>query len=147
MSGTERRRPRWMETAFASLLLLSYFLPWMHSLGTPVAAHEIRERLAGPHRLVSVFDSGSRISLDYSLARGLPAIPTCALLVLVMVLLGKYRPWAGILTGAVAVAAFVFLKSEVAGFPFHSLAAGAYMALAAGAGLALSPLVRLFSRG
>ncbi|MDB5048382.1 MAG: hypothetical protein JWO30_1453 [Fibrobacteres bacterium] len=136
----------WREAALAALLLLSFFMPWLYSMGHPVAAHQIRERLAGPHRLISTFISGSRVSRDYRLSIFLYAVPFCAGLVLALVAAGKYRPWMGALAGGVALIAVYFLRGEVAGFPFHRLAAGAYLAMAAGIGLAVSPLLRLGSR-
>jgi hypothetical protein len=48
----------------------------------------------------------------------------------------------GLLAGCVAVVAFIYLKRELAGFPFHQLAWGSYSALSAGAALSLSPLLR-----
>jgi hypothetical protein len=139
-------RIRWLEAPLAAGLLLSYFMPWIYSLGEPVAAHGIRERLAGPHRLLSSFDPGSRVSLDYTLSAGLHAIPVLAGLVLFLILARKYRPWAGAAAGCLAVAAFVFLKGEMEGVPFHRLAAGAYLAAVSGTALALAAGFRQFSR-
>lgn len=136
----------WKEAILAGLMLISFFMPWLYSMGQPIAAHEIRERLAGPSRLVSAFTSGSRVSRDYQLSIFLYAIPVLACLILVLVLIGKYRPWIGFLAGAAALAAFLFLRGEAQSFPFHRLASGSYLALATGAALALSPLLRLGSR-
>ncbi|HKP97380.1 MAG TPA: hypothetical protein VJ385_16660 [Fibrobacteria bacterium] len=138
--GKAARSRGWKEAALAALMLLSFFMPWLYSMGSPVAAHEIRERLAGPHRLLSAFTSGSRISQDYRLSAFLYAVPVAAGLVLALVLAGRYRPWMGVLAGGAGLAAFWFLRGEAAAFPFHRLAAGAYLAAASGAGLALSPL-------
>ncbi|GEM_PF-2829257 len=145
MTKTARHRG-WREAALAALMLLSFFMPWLYSMGTPIRAHEIRERLAGPHRLLSVFTEGSRVSRDYELSVFLYAVPIVAGLVLVLVVLGKYRPWMGFLAGATALAAFIFLKGEVQSFPFHRLASGSYLALITGSGLAISPLLRIGSR-
>jgi hypothetical protein len=135
----------WREAALAALMLLSFFMPWLYSMGSPVAAHQIRERLAGPHRLISAFTSGSRVSRDYRLSLFLYAVPLCAALVLALVLAGRYRPWTGVLAGGVALVAVYFLRGEAASIPFHRLAAGAYLAVASGIGLALSPMFRLGS--
>jgi len=132
-----------LEASLAAALLLSYFLPWIYSLGAPVAAHGIRELLAGPNRLLSVFDSGSRVSMNYTLSAGLPAIPILAGLVLFLILVRKYTPWAGVAAGGMAVAAFFFLNGVVQAFPFHRRAAGAYLAAVSGAGLALAVGSRL----
>lgn len=140
------RHRGWKEAALAGLMLFSFFMPWLYSMGKPIAAHEIRERLAGPSRLISAFGAGSKVSRDYELSIFLYAIPVLAGLVLILVLIGKYRPWIGFLAGATALAAFLFLRGEVQSFPFHRLASGSYVALAAGAALALSPLLRLGSR-
>jgi hypothetical protein len=140
------RHRGWREAVLASLMLLSFFMPWLYSMGKPVAAHEIRERLAGPHRLISTFTSGTRVSRDYELSLFLYAVPAVAAIVLLLVLLGRYRPWMGFLAGATALAAFLFLRGEVQGFPFHRLASGSYVALATGAALAVSPLLRFGSR-
>ena len=129
--------------ALAAVLLLSFFRPWLTSLGKPVSGPEIRSMLEGPHRLISLFDSGSRVSADYRLSAFLWAVPGAAACVLAAIALRRFRAWMAALAGAVAVAAFFFLKREVAGFPFHRLAWGSYLALAAGAGLLLSPLLRL----
>lgn len=145
MAKTARNRG-WREAILAGLMLLSFFMPWLYSMGTPIAAHEIRERLAGPSRFISAFTSGSRVSRDYELSIFLYAIPVLAGLVLILVLLGKYRPWIGFLAGVTALAAFLFLRGEAQSFPFHRLAPGSYVALATGLALALSPLLRIGSR-
>jgi hypothetical protein len=129
----------------AGLLFLSFFLPWVYSMGVPVPAHEIRDRLAGPHRLVSIFTSGSRLSRDYSLALYLYAIPIWAMVLLMLLFLRRYQAWAAFLAGAITVCAFIFLRGEVDNYPMHRLAAGAYLALASGLGLAVLPLFRLGS--
>ena len=142
-----KRHRGWREAALAGLLLLlSFFMPWLYSMGTPVAAHEIRERLAGPHRLVSTFASGSKVSRDYDLALWLYAIPVVAGLVVLLVLLGRYRSWIGLTAGAVGLGCFLFLRSEVGDIPFHRLASGSYLAFASGAALALSPFLHMGSR-
>jgi hypothetical protein len=145
MAKSTRHRG-WREAVLAALLLSSFFMPWLYSMGKPVAAHEIRELLSGPHRLFSAFTSGTRVSHDYHLSIYLYAVPACAAVVILLVLIGRFRPWMGALAGAVALAAVYFLKGEVAAFPFHRLAAGAYLAAVAGIGLALSPVFRLGSR-
>ena len=141
-----KRHRGWREAGLAALMLLSFFMPWLYSMGTPIAAHEIRERLAGPHRLVSAFSAGSRVSRDYNLSLCLYAVPLLAGLVLLLVVLGKYRPWMGALAGATGLIAFWFLRGEIQTFPFHRMASGSYVALATGAALALSPLLRVGSR-
>jgi hypothetical protein len=145
MDKTTRSRG-WREAVLAAVLLLSFFMPWLYSMGAPVRAHEIRERLEGPHKLFSAFSTGSRVSRDYELSIFLYAVPVLAGLVLALVILGRYRPWMGFLAGATALAAFIFLRGEVRSFPFHRLASGSYVALATGAALALSPLLRIGSR-
>jgi hypothetical protein len=136
----------WKEAVLAGLLLLSFFMPWIYSMGQPIAAHEIRARLAGPSRLISAFTTGSRVSRDYELSLFLYAVPVMATLVVILVLIGKYRPWIGFLAGVTALGAFLFLRGEAQSFSFHRLASGSYLALATGAALALSPLLRLRSR-
>jgi hypothetical protein len=135
-------RPRGAEALLALGLLLSFFAPWLRSLGKPVAGPEIRNMLEAPHRLVSLFHTHSRVSADYRLSLFLWAVPIAAGLVLVAIAFGRYRGWMGLLAGCVAVIAFIYLQRELAGFPFHSLAWGAYAALSAGAALTLSPLLR-----
>ena len=136
----------WREAALAALMLLSFFMPWLYSMGTPIAAHEIRERLAGPHRFLSTFTSGTRVSLDYHLSLFLYAVPFGAVLVLILVLLGRYRPWIGGVGGIAALVAVYFLHGEAAAIPFHHLARGAYLAAAVGAGLTISTLLRWGAR-
>jgi hypothetical protein len=135
-------RHRGAEALLALGLLLSFFAPWLRSLGKPVAGPEIRALLEAPHRLVSIFNPHSRVSEDYRLSLFLWAVPIAAGLVLVAIALGRYRGWMGLLAGCVAVVAFIYLKRELAGFPFHQLAWGSYSALSAGAALSLSPLLR-----
>ena len=135
----------WREALAAALMLLSFFMPWLYSMGSPIAAYRIRERLAGPHRLISAFTDGSRISQDYRLAVFLYAIPACAGLILALLLARRYRAWMGLLAGGLTGAAFLFLRGEVAAMPFHRLGWGPYLALLSGAGLALFPLLRLVS--
>ncbi len=145
MSKNVSREGRRLEALLAGLLFLSFFLPWVYSMGVPVPAHQIRDRLAGPHRLISVFTSGSRLSRDYSLALYLYAIPIWALVILMLLFLRRFQAWAGFLAGAFSVGAFIFLRGEVDTYPLHRLAAGAYLALASGLGLAILPLFRLAS--
>jgi hypothetical protein len=130
------------EALFASLLLFSFFLPWIYSMGTPIAGYQIRERLGSAHHLVSAFSSGTRVSKDYQFTLGLYAIPLCAILLLAFLFIRRYQAWMGVLAGAITLFAFIFLKGEMANFPFHRLAPGAYLALVAGIGLALTPLFR-----
>ncbi len=133
----------WRETAAAALMLLSFFTPWIYSMGAPVAGYGIRERLAGPHRLISAFSGGSRISQDYRLALFLYAIPVGAGSILALLALRRYRAWMGFLAGASTVGAFLFLRGEVAAMPFHRLGLGPYLAMIAGMGLALLPVIRI----
>jgi hypothetical protein len=135
-------RHRGAEALLALGLLLSFFAPWLRSLGKPVAGPGIRALLEGPHRLVSIFNPHSRVSMDYSLSLLLWAVPVAAGLVLIAIALRRYRGWMGLLAGCVAVLAFIYLKRELSGFPFHRLAWGSYAALTAGAGLSLSPVLR-----
>jgi hypothetical protein len=138
---------RKIEAALAAGLLLSFFMPWVYSLGTPLKIPEIRARLAGPHRLLSVFTGGgSRISNDYHLSLGLYAIPAVAILLLLLIAFRRYTAWAGLLAGAIALIGWYFLRGEVASFPFHRMAMGSYVALTAGCGLAASPLLRYLTR-
>ncbi len=139
-------RHRGTEALLALGLFLSFFAPWLRSMGKPVAGPEIRALLEAPHRLVSLFNSHSRVSADYRLSIFLWAVPIAAGLVLLAIALRRYRGWMGILAGCVAMAAFVYLKRELAGFPFHELAWGSYSALAAGAALSLSPFLRFLPR-
>jgi hypothetical protein len=135
-------RHRGTEALLALGLLLSFFAPWLRSLGKPVAGPEIRDLLAGPHRLVSLFHAHSRVSVDYRLSLLLWAVPVAAGLILVAIGLRRYRGWMGLLAGCVTLTAFLYLKRELSGFPFHQLAWGAYAALSAGVALSLSPLLR-----
>jgi hypothetical protein len=135
-------RPRGAEALLALGLFLSFFAPWLRSLGKPVPGPEIRDLLEGPHHLVSLFNHHSRVSVDYRLSLLLWAVPVAAALVLFAIGLRRYRGWMGLLAGCVTVAAFIYLKRELSGFPFHHLAWGSYAALSAGAALSLSPLLR-----
>jgi hypothetical protein len=135
-------RHRGTEALLALALLLSFFAPWLRSLGKPVAGPEIRDLLEGPHRLVSLFNPHSRVSADYRLSLMLWAVPIAAGLVLIAIGLGRYRGWMGLLAGCVTVVSFIYLKRELSGFPFHHLAWGAYASLSAGVALSVSPLLR-----
>ena len=134
------------EAALALGLLLSFFLPWLYSMGKPVAAPGIRRLLEGPHRLVSVFHGSSRVSADYQLSICLWAVPSVAAFLLAAIAFRSYRAWMAPLAGTAAMAAFFYLRREADAFPFVRLAWGSYAAAAAGAGLVLSPLRRLFPR-
>ena len=142
MAKTKRQPSRWVEAFLAALLLQSFFLPWLYSMGVPVAAYQIRERLAGPHRLISSFTSGSRISHDYDFAIYLYAIPLSAALILVLLFMRRYQAWMGCLAGAFSLVAFLFIRNEVGNFPFHHLAKGPYLTLVSGLGLAVVPILR-----
>jgi hypothetical protein len=143
---------RWAEVAWAGLLLWSCFRPWLFVMGAPVAGHHIRRQLEGPHRFASLFTTRSRVSLDYSLAVWLRVLPYAAAGVLLAVLwraarrsplVGALQPWASILCGTGALAAFLFLRSEAAAWPFVHMAYGARLAAVAGAALAASALLRI----
>lgn len=143
MAKASRGRPAWAETGLAALLMYGFFRPWVFSMGTPIAPYQLRDRLEGPQRLLSALSGASRLSMDYDLALGLYAVPAGAALVLLLAAAGSYRPAAGLAAGLAAVAAFFFLQIEVAHFPFHHLAEGAYLSLGCGAGLLLSALLKL----
>ena len=143
MAKTKRRPGHKLEALFAALLLFSFFRPWLYSMGVPVAAYQIRERLAGPHRLISTFTTNSRISQDYDFAIYLYAIPLCAVTLLLLLFIRRYQGWMGCLAGTIAIAAYFFIRSEAASLPFHRLAGGPYLALVSGIGLVLLPSYRL----
>lgn len=139
---------RWLDASLALVLLWSFFLPWLSFLGTPVAAHEIRERLRGPHRLLSAFTENSQVSLDYTLSIFLWAVPLAAALVLAACLLPRLRGglWPACLAGLAGLAgtaAFLFLHIELRSYPFQRLEEGAWVALAAGIGLLAVSAFRL----
>lgn len=146
MTRTTSHQARKTEALLAAGMLLSFFAPWLYSLGAPIRAHEIRERLAGPHKLLSVFTADSRISENYRMSIFLYAVPLASALVLILIGMRRYRPWIGALAGASGVAAFLFLRGEVAALPFHRLAWGAYAAMGAGAGLLAAPAVKSFRK-
>ncbi|MBW8886946.1 MAG: hypothetical protein JF616_04225 [Fibrobacteres bacterium] len=132
-----------IEAALALGLLLSFFLPWLRSMGKPVSAPEIRGLLEGPHRFFSSFHAGSRVSIDYRLSLLLWTVPIAAGCILMAIALRRYRGWMAVVAGSLAAAAFFFLQHEVEGFPFHRLAWGAYLALGLGAALLFSALWRI----
>jgi hypothetical protein len=134
------------EAALALGLLFSFFLPWLHSMGQPVSGPGIRDLLAGPHRLVSLFNSASRISADYRLSLFLWAVPLAAGCILMAIAFRRYRAWMAVLAGGLAVAAFFFLRHEIEGYPFHRLAWGSYLALTIGIALAMAPFLRMRAR-
>lgn len=149
MDMRKTRPLRWLDATLASILLGSFFLPWLSFLGTPVAAHEIRERLRGPHRLISAFTESSQVSLDYTLSLFLWAVPLAAALVLVASLLPRLREasigsacLAGV-AGLAGTAAFLFLRIELRSYPFQRLEEGAWLALIAGIALIAVSAVRL----
>jgi hypothetical protein len=146
MAKDKHKMGRKLEALMAGLMLLSFFLPWLYSLGAPVAAYQIRERLAGPHHLLSSFTSGSRISNDYSLSICLYVIPLGAMIILGLLFIRRYQAWVGFLAGVATLVAFLFLRGEVTNFPFHRLAAGAYLALTSGIGLTILPIYRLIGK-
>lgn len=137
-----KTRPlRWLDASLALTLLGSFFLPWLSFLGTPVAAHEIRERLRGPHKLISVFTRDSQVSLDYTLSLFLWAVPVAAALVLATCLWprpGRAQAWSALMAavaGLAGITAFLFLRIELRSYPFQRLEHGAWVALIAGIGL------------
>lgn len=134
------------DAALAAILLGSFFRPWLSVLGSPVAAHRIRETLRGPHRLASAFTRDAQVSADYALSLWLWAVPAAAALVIALGLLRGPGPGAraaaGFGAGAVAVAAFLFLRVRLAAYPFQRLEAGAWVALGCGLGLLLVAAVR-----
>jgi hypothetical protein len=134
-----------IEAALALGLFLSFFLPWLHSMGKPVSAPEIRGLLEGPHRFFSAFHPGSRLSVDYRLSVLLWTVPLAAVCVLAAIALRRYRGWMAVPAGGLAVAAFFFLQNEVEGFPFHRLAWGAYTALGLGIALIASTAWRILT--
>lgn len=141
-----RAAPPLFEAALALGLLVGFFFPWLRSMGNPVSAPEIRDLLAGPHRFLSSFHAGSRISADYRLSLFLWAVPIAAAGILVAIALRRYRNWMAIAAGGLAVVSFCFLHHEIEGFPFHRLAWGSYLALTLGIALLASALGRILSR-
>jgi len=137
---------RLADGALAAVLLYSFFRPWLSFLGSPVAAHRIRETLQGPHRLASAFTRDAQVSSDYALSLWLWAVPAAAALVLVLGAMRGAGPGAralaGFAAGAVAVAAFLFLRARLAAYPFQRLESGAWLAFACGLGLLLVAAVR-----
>lgn len=135
---------RWIDAVLAASLLASFFLmPWLSFLGSPVAAHGIRETLRGPHRLVSAFARDTQVSFDYSMSLYLWVLPALASLVLVLALLKRDRAWPGLVAGLAALGAFWFLRAELRSYPFQSLEEGAYLALWSGIGLVAVAAARL----
>lgn len=137
---------RLADGALAAVLFFSFFRPWLSVLGSPVAGHRIRETLQGPHRLVSAFTRDAQVSSDFALSLYLWAVPAAAALVLVVGLLRgagpKARAAAGFAAGCVAVAAFLFLRVRLAGYPFQRMESGAWLSLSAGVGLLLVAAIR-----
>jgi len=131
-----------IDAALALGLMLSFFLPWLHSMGKPVSGPEIHGLLEGPHRFFSAFHPDSRISIDYRLSVLLWAVPVAGGCLLLAMLLRRYRGWMAAPAGGLALAAVFFLQNEVAGFPFHRLAWGSYLAASLGAALIFSALWR-----
>jgi hypothetical protein len=152
-SGPAKALLRWIEAACAGLLLWSCFLPWLSVMGTPVAAHRIREQLEGPHRFVSFFARDSRISFDYSISLWLRVLPFAAAAVLLASLWQRARrpslPGAalqvsgGVLCGLGALIAYLYLRSEAGDWPFVHLAYGSRLAALTGAALAAASSLRL----
>jgi hypothetical protein len=134
------------EALSALILAGAFFAPWVISLGKPISGPEIRAMLEAPHRLISIFSAHSRVSADYRLSPLLWAVPVAAGLVLLAIALRRYRAWMGLLAGGAALFAYLFLRREIAAFPMHHLAWGAYLALAAGIGLLASPVLRFLLR-
>lgn len=126
---------RILEGALAAAVLYAWTLPWLAFLGSPVRPGEIRERLRGPHRIVSAFTSDSRISLDYALSAWLWAVPCAACIALAFRLLRRRTAWPALAAGAAAVSAFLFLRIRLRAYPFQRLEDGAWLVLAAGIGL------------
>ena len=126
---------RLLEGALAAAVLYAWTLPWLAFMGSPVRPDEIRERLRGPHRLVSAFTSDSQISLDYALSAWLWAVPCAAGIALAFRLLRRKTAWPALAAGAAAVSAFLFLRIQLRSYPFQRLEDGAWLTLAAGIGL------------
>jgi hypothetical protein len=138
--------PPQFEAILALGLFLSFFSPWLRSMGNAVSAPEIRDLLSGPHRFLSSFHAGARISADYRLSLFLWAVPIAAAGILIAIASRRYRNWMAAAAGGLAVVAFAFLRHEVEAFPFHTLAWGAYLALILGIALLACSLGRILSR-
>jgi hypothetical protein len=139
---------RGAETVLSASLFGSWLLPWVSLLGSPLMAYEIRERLRGPHRLVSAFTRDSQISFDYAFSRWLWLVPASAALAFALSLSGRggrARGWACLLAGAAGMGAFAFLKVRLSAYPFQHLEDGAFLAVFAGTGLGVAGVLRLRS--
>ncbi len=146
MAKTQSPPTQKWEALLAGLLFLSFFMPWLYSMGAPVAGNQIRDRLASPHHLLSCFSAGSRVSTDYHLSLLLYIIPFGGLLLLVLIFMRRYQSWMGFVTGAITLFIFFFLKGEIESFAFHRLATGSFLTLGSGLGLALTPLYRMVKK-
>jgi len=132
-----------LEFALSVLLLISFFRPWLYSLGAPVAAYQIRDHLEGPSKLVSFFSKNSDLVRDYNLSWCIYFMPGFTVLTLVLILAKMYHSIVGLITGAAAIVAFLFLRHELPKFPFHHLVSGSYLALGLGIALVSISLLRL----
>ena len=130
---------RLLDGSLAIALIYSFFQPWLSFMGTPVAAHRIRETLGGPHRLASAFTREAQVSLDYSLSLFLWAVPAAAAVTIFLCLRRgagpRLRAAAGLATGLLATAAFLFLRRQLQSYPFQRLEEGAWLTLLCGLGL------------
>jgi hypothetical protein len=134
---------RLLEGALAASVLYAWTRPWLAFMGSPVLPFEIRERLRGPHRLVSAFTSDSQVSLDYALSAWLWVVPFAAGIALGFRLLRMRTAWPALAAGAAAVSAFLFLRIQLRSYPFQRLEEGAWITFAAGIGLLAAGLLRM----
>ncbi len=124
--------PQIGEIILALGIILSFFLPWVHSLGNSIAGYEIRKFLEAPHKLFSIFSSNNKFSQDYYLSHWLFLLPLFAGIILFLIWIKAYRNWMGILIGCGAIFVYHFLKHEIQGLPFHHLGKGASWTLKLG---------------
>jgi hypothetical protein len=134
---------RLLEGALAASVLYAWTRPWLAFMGSPVLPVEIRERLSGPHKLVSAFTSDSQVSLDYALSAWLWVVPCAAGIALGCRLLGMKAAMPALAAGAAAVSAFLFLRIQLRSYPFQRLEDGAWITFAAGIGLLAIGLLRM----
>lgn len=118
-----------LEFMASVILVVSFFRPWLYSLGAPIAGYQIRERLMGPAKLVSFFNNHNDLVRDYQISWCLYLVPALACLTIIASFTRLYHAMLGLATGIASILAFFFLKHELDKFPLHRLASGAYLAL------------------
>lgn len=134
---------RWLQFPFAVLLLCAFFQPWIGDSKEGVNALHLKERMEGPHQLLSLITRKGRLDRDYRLAEKTWILGAAEGVAMASVLWSPLTGWPGLITGAAASGAALWAKPEINSYPFQQSGHGVVLTLWSGLGLCAASALRL----